>query len=242
MKIEPDDEPDTWRAVDADGRIVGVARVLRRPDDRRILLRRSHDPAVRAELLTVAEHVPGDLYLITGEDETPAGFTVSRREHLYRIPVRQQPGTIPPGYTVVSAGDADEDRLRELDDALRQDIPGADGWHSTPEEFRRDTYGEDFDPATYLVAVDATGTYAGLVRVWRNAVPRLGMIAIVPEHRNRGLARGLLALVFAVLRDRGHDHVTTEVDESNLPSNTLMRSLGAERTGGEIEWVRPAQH
>jgi hypothetical protein len=53
------------------------------------------------------------------------------------------------------AAEADVDRLRELDDALRQDVPGAAGWRNDPQEFGRQTFGNpEFDPATYLLSVE----------------------------------------------------------------------------------------
>jgi hypothetical protein len=62
--------------------------------------------------------------------------------------------------------------------------------------FRNQTYdAPDFDPATYLVAIEqATGCYAGLVRVWnRPSGPRLGLLAVGGGDRRRGLAIWLLA-------------------------------------------------
>lgn len=248
MRIEPDDQPDSWRAV-ADTEIVGAARVLRRPDDRRFVYLRGHRDGVRARLLgAVAAEVGTELSVGAAPDDevaraaTDLGFTVRRRENVHRIPVRQQAGAMPAGYTVLSAAAADLDRLRELDDAVRQDIPGCAGWHSTTAEFAGQLDSPDFDPATYLVAVDRTGDYAGLVRVWRYRQPRLGCIAVLPAHRNLGLARGLLARVFAVLRDRGTAEVTAEADETNVPSTTLLRSLGATVVGAELELTRPARH
>jgi RimJ/RimL family protein N-acetyltransferase len=245
MRIEPDDRPDSWRAVD-DDTVIGAARLLRRPDDRRAVYLRGHRDGVRAALLAeVAGAVDGEICTTAEEDGEVArkasdlGFVVRRRDSVYRIPVRQQPGAVPAGFTVISAAAADRGRLRELDDALRQDVPGCAGWHSTPEEFAGQLDGPDFDPATYLVAVDDTGAYAGLVRIWRYP-QRLGLIGVLAPHRNRGLARGLLARAFAVLRDRGVVEVTAEADETNVASTTLLRSLGATVTGTELELIRPA--
>ena len=84
------------------------------------------------------------------------------------------------------------DRLRLLDDALRQDVPGAEGWRWAPEDFLSETFGPDFDPATYLVAMArGTGEYVGLVRVWiRRTGPRLGLMAMLPAFRRTGATRG----------------------------------------------------
>jgi ribosomal protein S18 acetylase RimI-like enzyme len=99
----------------------------------------------------------------------------------------------------------------------------------------------DFDPATYLVAIEqATSRYAGLVRVWnRPGHPRLGLIGVGRPYRCRGLASLLLAQVFATLHQRGTAEVVAEVDVTNIGSNRLLTGLGAHRTGGLIELVRP---
>ena len=107
---------------------------------------------------------------------------------------------------------------------------------------RKETYdAPDFDPATYLVAIEqASGRYAGLVRVWnRPGGPRLGLIGVGRLYRRRGLARSLLAQAFGVLHDRGKAEVVAEVDVTNTGSNRLLGGLGAWRIGGFIEMIRP---
>jgi len=47
----------------------------------------------------------------------------------------------PEDIVVISAVDADEDHLRLLDDALRQDVPGTAGWQWDPGDFREETFG-----------------------------------------------------------------------------------------------------
>ena len=79
--------------------------------------------------------------------------------------------------------------------ALRQDVPGSDGWRNDPATFAEQLRADpQFDPATYLIAVDRSGAYAGLVRIWiRTAGPRLGLVAVRPAYRRQGLAMALLA-------------------------------------------------
>jgi RimJ/RimL family protein N-acetyltransferase len=147
---------------------------------------------------------------------------------------------VPAGFTVVSAVDADLDRVRELDDALRQDVPGSAGWRNDPATFAEQLSADpQFDPATYLVAIEPSGAYAGLVRIWiRTAGPRLGLIGIRPAHRRRGLAMALLARAFAGLPDRSAGYVVCEVDIANAASTAVMARLGAHRTGHGLELVR----
>jgi ribosomal protein S18 acetylase RimI-like enzyme len=150
----------------------------------------------------------------------------------------------PDGFAVMSAADADVDRLRELDDALRQDVPGAAGWRNDPLTFADQTFKDpEFDPATYLIAVrENTGRYAGLVRVWiRPGLPRLGLSGVLAAHRRQGLAIALIARAFGVISARGQAEVTCEVDETNVASNALMVRLGARRTGGAVELIRPGR-
>jgi ribosomal protein S18 acetylase RimI-like enzyme len=64
------------------------------------------------------------------------------------------------------------------------------------------------------------------------------LIGVLSRWRRRGLAVALLAQAFGVLYDRGLFEATCEVDQTNTASNALMMSLGARRTGGEVELVR----
>ena len=148
----------------------------------------------------------------------------------------------PDDVVVISAADAFEDDLRSLDEALRQDVPGAAGWTWDPGDFHEETFDSQFDPATYLIAVDAaSGGYVGLARVWIGpGIPRLGLIAMLAAYRRRGLATMLLGRVFRVLHERGSAQVTAEVDDTNVASLSLLTRLGARRAGGTVELVKRA--
>jgi GNAT superfamily N-acetyltransferase len=180
----------------------------------------------------VTDDLRQDLYTMVDEEDEAglrsweaAGFTVLRREHNYEVPTdlggtRPSGATLPAGVSLISADAVDEDGLRALDDVLRQDAPGTDGWVNDPQEFREYTFDDrHFDPATYLAAVDDMNqAYAGLARVWNDPRhPRLGLIGVTPGYRRRGLAKMLLEAVFAPLR-----------------------GIGARRVGGSIELVRRA--
>ena len=190
----------TWRALDGD-LVAGEVSARLRPDNRWFLYfdtwrADAYPPLADA----VACDLGRDLYVTLEDAEydaldacAQAGFAVHRRESYYRIPAdRAVAGlagaVLPAGLDVLSAADADITRLRLLDDALRQDVPGSAGWRWDAEQFRAETFGPFFDPATYLVAVDrASGEYAALVRIWRNrAGPRLGLIATRPVPAARG--------------------------------------------------------
>lgn len=208
---------------------------------------------VRAHDLPDTYTPSGEVYCTVDEADTASlelcerlGFAVNRRESRFLIPTDPEVTQLhgiepPPGFALVRADEAAEERLRLLDDALRQDVPGTDGWRWDEGGFRAE-FDDSFDPTTYLIAVEeATGEYAGLVRVWHNpGAPRLGMIGVLAPYRRRGVARALLARVLAVLHERGQTEVATEIDETNIASNTLLHPLGARRTGGSVELVRRA--
>src|SRR5580700_4723993 len=251
-----------WRAL-AGAEVIGEANAMLRPDRRWFV---SVDTWVADSFLplvsAVADDLRQDLYTTVDEGDqaelrnwSAAGFTVLRREHHYLIPTApdrtRQPGAVlpgavlPGGMSLVSADAVDEYGLRLLDEALRRDVPGTDGWINDPQEFREQNFDERrFDPATYLVAVDdASQAFAGLARVWKHPrQPRLGLVGVTPGYRRRGLAKILLAAVFAPLCDRGISEVAAEADAANAASNALLSRIGARRVGGSIELIRRAPH
>lgn len=251
--VARDPERALWRAT-IDGSAAGTARALRRPDGRAFVALRSVASDAYGPLLeAVTAELPGPLHANVRSDDLERleslraqGFEVGRRESDYVMPVaeaceRLRDARLPDGYSAVRADQVAEDTLRELDDALRQDVPGTDGWRWDAEGFREETYDSDaFDPVLYLVAVgDASREHVGIARVWAKPdAPRLGLIAVSPAHRQRGVARGLLAGVFAVLAERGAAEVVTEIDDDNEASRSLLIGLGARRVGGFVEMVR----
>jgi ribosomal protein S18 acetylase RimI-like enzyme len=173
------------------------------------------------------------------------GFTFNRREIVLSIPTEPARWDVvavepPPGITFVPADAVEEKRLRLLDDLLRQDVPGTDGWKWSPNGFREENYDSpDFNPATYLVARDADQELVGIVRVWmRPGAPRLGFIGVRREWRGRGVARALVARVLNVVRDYGVSEVRTEVDEQNIASKHLLFGFGGQEVGALRELVR----
>jgi GNAT superfamily N-acetyltransferase len=244
-----------WHVSDGD-LDVGVAYAMRRPNQRWYLSLDSwRDDAYQPLLTAISSDIQQDLLIAVNDSDfgqldrlRPLGFTVSRREDEYRVPTDPiitglGQITFPSGLRAISAAEADVDALRLLDDLLRRDIPGAEGWVNDPVEFAEYTFDpRHFDPATYLVAVDTTGTYAGLARVWNDpGVRMLGLIAVIRACRRQGVARALLAAAFRPLHDQGVSEVAAEVDVTNDASATLLRSLGARRVGGSVEMVRRAR-
>jgi ribosomal protein S18 acetylase RimI-like enzyme len=237
-----------WRAYHTD-QAAGAVRAFLRPDNRWfVAFEHGRGDSDRSLLAAVAANLGADLYATADDRDDEGldrlarlGFTVHRRESSYVIPVGPTAGEEPEGIVIISAANADEDDLRRLDDTLRQDVPGTAGWTWDPGDFREETFDSaEFDPATYLVAVDVdSARYVGLVRVWNSpGRPRLGLIGVTRAYRRRGLARALLARAFGVLHQRGRTEVTAEADDTNIASMSLLLGLGARREGGSVEFIR----
>jgi RimJ/RimL family protein N-acetyltransferase len=209
-----------------------------RPDGRRF-----------ARLSELPVETDGELYVDVDDEDATAiarclaqGFIVNRRESIYRVPTAVGADVaVPAGFVLLRADAVDEARLRVLDDALRQDVPGTDGWRWDETEFLEELRQPAFDPSTYLIAEEASsGEYVGIVRVWNKPeVPRLGFVGVARTHRRQGLARALVAQAFTVLASRGQPEVTTEIDDMNVASKALLAGFGAQRRGGTLELVRP---
>ena len=247
----------SWRLVHADGEEIAAASAWVRPDGRCTLTISSaaHDaiamivPAVAAatpeEILVNVRAGRADLR----DQYAAAGFMEKRTEAVYAIGVeeavrRSEGARLPSGVSAVPLSSVQEDELRVLDDALRQDVPGADGWRWPPSDFREETYGAWFEPALYLVAVeDATSAPIGIARVAIHAgrPPRLGFIGTSRPYRRTGVASALLARIFAELSRRDVELITTEADVENVASTTLLTSLGAERVGGFVVMALPSR-
>lgn len=174
---------------------------------------------------------------------TAAGFRQGRTEVSYRAALAglRTPVHDPrAGWRLLSAADADLNRLRELDEVIRDDIPGTRGWRWEPGEFRGETFGTGFDRQTYLIAIDRAGVYVGLVRVWLNPTgPRLGCIGVRAEHRRTRVTAALLGAVVANLARRGFETLDFEISLDNAASLALLRHLRVEELGRVTELVRP---
>lgn len=95
-----------------------------------------------------------------------------------------------------------------------------------------------------LVAADAVCGYALLIPFWSNemggTVVTVDELYVVPEHRGRGVGRGLFGLIE---RERPYDAVAVflEVSASNVRARWLYESLGfTERTNRTLAYRLPA--
>lgn len=239
----------TWNLV-RDGATVASAYAVCRPDRRWFVSvdgwhDDDHDPLVHAMISDLAQ----DLHTrIDGSDAAAlelwsrSGFEPDRRELEFLFsPDPERTGLVdarlPDGLLLLSADEVDEVALRRLDDELRRDVPGSDGWVNDPAEFHDITFDElHDDPGSYLVAVDdERRQFAGLVRIWANQErSRLGLVAVTRPYRRRGLARAMLAAALRPLHERGIRHVMAEADDGNTAGLSLLARIGAEHTGSSL--------
>ncbi|GLZ75463.1 hypothetical protein Afil01_02700 [Actinorhabdospora filicis] len=237
------ERPPRLVAVDG-GTPVGVVGGWVRPDGR-LVGRFGGDPARTAAPLAdrLAAMFGADVHTQVAEEDAPAfraaGFRDLRAEDRYRVRFaealdRLGERPVPGGYRLIGADSADPGRLLDLDCALR-----GRGWRPDPVWFREETFGSPFfDPSGYLVAVSGAGDYTGLARFWRNPDgPRLGFLAVLPEHRGRGVAAALLARAMRAAASWGHEEFVTEADPDTEGASLLARA-GASRTGRSVELVR----
>jgi ribosomal protein S18 acetylase RimI-like enzyme len=207
-----------------------------RPDGRRFVVGEPDGELPAGELFADADEADTGRVAALGR----LGFVPHRRELELVLPTRLPAVAAPPGVRALRADVLVEETLRLLDDELRQDVPGTDGWRWHANDFHRETYDSPhFDPAVYLVA-EADGEPAGICRVWlRPEGPKLGFIGVRRALRRHGIARWLIGEAFAVLDARGEPEARTTVDETNVASRTLLERLGSRTVGSSLELRRP---
>ncbi|MBT8198757.1 MAG: hypothetical protein KJO84_09705 [Acidimicrobiia bacterium] len=193
-----------WLAVD-DGIAVAAATSMVRPDDR-VFLRfvgdaEAYGPLADGVIATLGRRV----HAFTRSEEMlaaleRAGFGIENVTEDFAVPFDRalaltSRAWLPSGYSLHRADEVDEDRLFALDNMLRRDVPGSDGWRGNREWFHDELHGDPaFDPSAYLVAQEEnSGEYVGLTRIWRNdSGPRLGLIGVRRHHRGSTLAPFML--------------------------------------------------
>jgi len=211
-------------------------RTFLRPDGRRFLISRPDGTLPPGELFATADENDAE-HLRALES---LGFVRERKELQLVLPADVPRSPPPPGVAALRADEVEEETLRLLDDELRQDVPGTDGWRWTAGNFHEETFlSPHFDPAVYLVAT-CEGENAGICRVWiRPEHPKLGFIGVRRSLRRQGIASWFIGEAFAVLHARGEREVWTEVDETNVASRTLLDGLGGRLVGTSLELRRP---
>ncbi|MFF0743014.1 GNAT family N-acetyltransferase [Streptomyces sp. NPDC004111] len=239
-----------WHALD-DDLVAGRGHAVRRPDGRLFVsIDAWHEAAFAALAAAMLAALPRPLHAVVDEADTGltarwrrAGFTVRRREWEYAVPTDPRTtglGAVlpPPGVTVVPAGRADEDLLRAVDRAVRDEVEATVGWRDMPAEVVPRPAGDTLlDPSKYAAAATPDG-YLGLIRVVTAIRPRIGLIAVRSGAQRRGIARALLAHTLHALHRSGFDEAWAEVHESNHAASALFRGVGARPVSSNLELVR----
>lgn len=237
--------PPRFVAMDGEA-AVGVVSAWTRPDGR-LMAGFGGDHARTAGPLAdrLSDVHDADVHTLVPEEDVEvfraAGFRELRAEDRYRVRFaealdRLGERPVPGGYRLIGAGEADPGRLLDLDCAVR-----GGGWRPDPVWFREETFGSPFfAPEGYLVAVGGDGGYAGLARFWRKPEgPRLGCLAVLPEHRGRGVAAALLARAMRAAAGWGHESFVAEAEPGTVGAVALLERAGAARTGRTVELTRP---
>jgi ribosomal protein S18 acetylase RimI-like enzyme len=235
-----------WHALE-DDLVVGRGEASRRPDGRMFVsidawhgaafdrLATAMLAALPRPLHTVVDLAEGDL---TAQWQR-AGFTARRREWEYAVPTDPRvtgldSALAPPGVTIRAFGSAQPAPLRALDRTIRAEVEGGPGWQDMPAEVLTRPV---LDPLNYAVAAQHN-QYVGLLRIAAvTRLPRIGLVAVLAGHQRRGIARALLAHTLGALHHLGKESASAEVTESNLAATALFETIGARRTGGNLELV-----
>ena len=237
-----------------DGTVVAAVTTWLRPDDRTFLSFGGGEPAAIGPLAdAVCAELPRAVYTTVEEADAEsvkalqgAGFTTEVVGERFRIRFDRalaalERARIPSGFSIHPADTVDEDRLFALDNTIRHDVPGTDGWRGDRRWFHEELIeSPPFDPEAYLVAIeDRTGDYAGLVRIWRNPTgPRFGLIGVVRQHRGSPVAAALLEQALSAASHWGQPTFVTETSPQNAAVYPRMRRIGAESEGRFLQLVR----
>lgn len=214
-----------WISVAPEGRLVGSLTQYHRPDDRRFMRHVGDESESLVEFAQAELQVP--VYVnVPAEDASTweaLGFETEMVQEAFRLRFDQvlprlRRASVPADFTLQSANAVDEDRLFVLDNHVRNDMPGCDGWRgdrSMLHDELRDV--PVFDPAGYLVGVhEPTGRYAGLIRVWRNpGEPRLGAIGVHRDFRSTRIGAALLRFGLEAAASWGSETFTSETSLGN---------------------------
>jgi mycothiol synthase len=224
--------PEIWiRVAERDGQLVGYVDAVRRGQDNAMELDvRTLEREVAQALLDAAEeHTETGLLRVVaqGDDAVlPAALQDDswrpvRRSYQMRIELGDDlpEPRWPDGISVRPLEPGEE---RKLYDA--NTIAFAEDWHFRPqpfEQWRDDNFGrENFDYSLSWVA-EAGDELAGFsLNSWHfSGDPQfgwIGILGVLPDHRRRGIATGLLQQSFREFRSRGATRVGLGVDSENV--------------------------
>ncbi|MFW2383401.1 MAG: GNAT family N-acetyltransferase [Acidimicrobiales bacterium] len=226
---------------------LAAATAVSRPDDRTFLAFVGDVTGYGPLVGTVADELAEDLYTTVAETDPSrdavlrgAGFETEVTTERFEIRFETARAAlsrfrVPVGFACEPAGDVDEEQLFSLDNAIRNLVPGLDGWQGNREWFRA----ELTDPAAYQVAIDlGTGTYAGLARMWRNPNgAHFGLVGVDAAYRRLRLGPALLNRVIREAAQWGHRTFTADAALTNRLVHPRLLGLGATSLGKTTQLV-----
>ena len=237
-----------------DGAPVGVITATLRPDDRLFLAFKCREAAVYAPLIEIAASFLGrSLHTVADADDrdavnslSAAGFTTELEFESFRVRFDKalallDRARVPPGFSVHTADTVNEGRLFTLDNTIRHDVPGTDGWRGNRDWFHEELMeAPPFDPAAYLVSVDDdNGQYVGLTRIWRNpAGPRFGLVGVIRQYRTTVIAAALMKRALVAASQWDHETFVAATSPMNPVTYPRMKRLGAESLGKHLQLIR----
>jgi len=246
--------------AEADGRVVGFARMFREPGTRLFVIIWL-EPAWRGQ--GIEKRMIERLWAETSSFDEPA-FDVGVRsgQHTYAsaveelglAPVRswwtmridlsgELPlPAFPPGIELRPFAAGDEEMLTALVNDVFSEHWG-EGEH-TPENIRAEVAMPDFD-ASLLLFAEQEGQAVGYVWSWANPHPKdtvdfyayVGDLGVRKTCRGRGLGRALLLRALHDVKRRGMVVAELDVDGPNADAKHLYESVGF-RQQHEMRWYR----
>ena len=108
------------------------------------------------------------------------------------------------------------------------------------EDLRAKEREDWFDPAGFLLAVDADGELLGFhwTKVHPDGTGEVYVVGVDPDTQGNGLGRSLTVAGLHHLRDTGCRQVMLYVEADNVPATKVYQRLGFERWDTDVQFAR----
>lgn len=151
-----------------------------------------------------------------------------------------EPGSAPDGIEIGGIGPADD--LKAIHAVLEAAFVDDPSGH--PDPFDQWAEGQlaspTYDPTLWLLACDGDVPVGVLIASAGDDGGWVDWLAVLVSHRGRGIAMALLRRSFAMLAERGMDHVLLNVDAENVTGATAVYERAGMRVVNRWDlWERP---